>query len=232
MKIVLVLMVSVMSVLSINAQTIAPFVAFGYGSYTMGELKEFQSEVLSSVGFPVELTDNYPDYYNYEIGLMYMLKSQGQKVGVSFGGMSTGSRATLTDYSGSYVLDNVVNGYKVGAIYEIGLTKLNNFEVAFNGNLSYLRTQYELEESLQLGGSGFNESLQLISDGVCFEPRIKISVPLKRFQISLQTGYFIDFSAALHLKGDKDAKIGVGDEPVGADFSGYRLNAVLSYRIN
>jgi len=215
-----------------NAQFLEPSFSFGYGSFAMGDLKRFQDNIIEQVPFPVRITDNFPMHVTYEASIMVPFAQGRHKVGLSFGSMSTGSRANVSDYSGSYTIDHLVKGTKISTNYEVLMLKFSVFELAFNGNLSYLKTTYQLQEDFVLGDQQRQEEVvDLAASGFCIEPRFKLSIPIKRLVFSLQAGYMIDASSPLHLKDDKDAELQLDDESIGADFSGIRLNTVIAFRI-
>ncbi|WP_066631937.1 hypothetical protein [Labilibacter marinus] len=217
---------------SLYSQQFEPFFSFGYGSYKMEDLKKFQDDIISQVPFPLKITDNFPSYVNYRIGLMYHLENGQHKVGLSFGNMSTGSRANVTDYSGSYNIDQKVKASQYGVVYEGLLSEFYIFQLAFNANVGYLATSYKLVEEFEIGQEYMpSDVASLASSGFYIEPGLKLSVPFHKFVFSVQTGYMFDSASPLHLESDKDLELQLEDRSIGADFSGVRLNAVIAFII-
>jgi hypothetical protein len=214
----------------VKSQAVEPYFSIGYGSYRMSDLKKLQSIVIQGNPLPLQITDNFPMYVNYEAGMIVPISALKQKIGFSFGGMSTGGRATVSDYSGAYYFDQKVQGFIIGGIYEILIKKYSHCGLSFNGNISYILTKYQLREELNVGDYSDTESLDMKASGICFEPRLKFTIPVKRLLFSLQTGYFVDLSSKLSDKSTNEG-IYIGKEEIRADFSGVRINATCSYRI-
>lgn len=214
-----------------SAQKFELYYSIGYGQYKMDDLKQLQKDILSQVPFPAKLTDNFPMHINYELGGLIPFANGDQKVGIALGGMSTGCRATVQDYSGSYTVDQVVNGFKIGGIYEVRMFTWSKVDVCFSTDVSYLSSKFKLEERFVLGSNKETDVFEFKSSGICFEPRIKYRLQFHRILLALQTGYFVDASSPLHLKDNQNAELQLDGESIGADFSGFRMNVVLGIKL-
>lgn len=92
----------------------------GYGSYKMGDMKNFVEDMQSYVegqypGLKTVIVDNFPAYVTHSLDIGYKYKVH--EFGIKGGFYSTGSKISFQDYSGEYEANVLINGYKTGLYY-------------------------------------------------------------------------------------------------------------------
>ena len=204
----------------------------GMGNYSMTELKQFQEYRMAQVPFDSKITDNYPitPYFRGEIALNKL--KYIDKIALFYGFYSTGTRSTISDYSGRVDMDAIINGNHFGMniqkdFYKSGLWSSGIY--AEGGYLfSHLKTKDKMELTFPENISEIQDN-SLVASGFTAEPGIQVCYQLSPLVLQLSLGYFIDFSNELHLKGNKDMMIGVNNHPVSPQWSGLRFSIQASF---
>lgn len=94
--------------------------SFGYGSYKMGDMKDFLENMRLHVegqypGLGVAIVDNYPAYMTHSVDIGYRIKSH--EIGVRSSFLSTGGKLSRQDQTGEYEAEVTVNGYRQALFY-------------------------------------------------------------------------------------------------------------------
>jgi hypothetical protein len=87
--------------------------SIGYGSYQLDNIKSLQQSMLNN--YELKETDCFPNYITHSVSLGY--GTERHHFGSNFSYLTTGGRVQRADYSGSYTIDMIINGYRLGAFY-------------------------------------------------------------------------------------------------------------------
>jgi hypothetical protein len=199
---------------------------WGYGSYGMRDMKEFQQASRESMYFNAQVTDQFPAHFLY--GLKYMFKSPIEdRYGIVAEMGSTGGRLAYADYSGTYQFDQLLRYKRLGVVVERhhplpkGLTGWLGIEV------SALRSTLILEEEIKLTKGGKSEdSYTFYAWGGSVQPTASLEKTVGRLSLGLQAGVCLNVNETFYLKGERKAKLinaHQNNEKVGPGWGGFRL---------
>src|SRR5690606_19893127 len=118
----------------------------GMGSYSMSDLKNFQRYRLRRTDLPLKTTENYPisPVYSLEVGIREVLYLD--KIGIFYTFSSTGSRSTVSDYSGRIDFDAIVNGNQLGLSFLKNFYQQNRFSFGAYLEASYLFSSLKVKD--------------------------------------------------------------------------------------
>jgi hypothetical protein len=183
---------------------------FGFGTgillYNQQPLKTFNKGISLAVPFKTAVTDNFPAtlFYQGEVGYNF----RKFFVGVNYTYNSTGSRHTLSDYSGSYYYDAVLTGHMPGLSIGLYSSFNNRWKLYYLSDFGAIFSSLKLEERFSLVGfSNEEEDFDLETRSYFAKPHLELSYEMYNVKVSLSGGYFIDFGAPFHLKGEKEKKL-------------------------
>ncbi len=207
---------------------------FGMGSYNMLDLKNLQNYRLRQTNLPLKTTESYPvsPVYNAEIGLRKVLYLD--KIGLFYTFSSTGSRSTVSDYSGRMDLDALVNGNQLGLSFLKNTFENKDLSYGIYLEASYLFSSLKIEDNLVLTSpSKFteNETYRFNSKGIGAELGMAAEYRLSPFSFQLNLGYLHDFSGKLYLDGKKDQWLAVENSELKTEWSGFRMGLQIAYII-
>ena len=198
---------------------------YGYGLYSLKDLKDMNSEVLKNLPVEGKITDDFPDQPYYGIGIYYQT-SELIALGITGFYNTTGSRISYKDFSGELKIDNILTSYSPGISIRFKLLdkRLKLFE---ENRISYSFSKLKMQEEVL----NSTEEMTFKSSGLQFEPRFRLSYNISELELGLNAGYLIDFPGKNRLVGDKDAILqytNSGDE-IKTNWSGLRFAMSLGY---
>lgn len=212
-----------------DAQEIKLHFNGGYASYQMSELKAFHKNLLKENKLPQKLTDNFPAYFTFESGLI--LDYGNHKVGLFYSRLSTGNRATISDYSGSYYIDNNISSNLIGIRGEIKLYQYKRFSVWGGSSLGLLYSNSNLKEKITITQTHSENTLKLESKSTLLEFLTSIQYQLKYYSLFTSLGYGFDLKGDLYLKDDSDAFLQNNDQKVSTNWSGLRIRIGIQVKL-
>jgi hypothetical protein len=204
----------------------------GLGTYNMDDLREINKQQANSLPIETVSVDNFnPGFY---LGASLNFKLSGQFViGVIYNYNSTGSRIGQKDYSGYYAYDQIVNGHLIGIRPERIIEKNNSFSVSLSIATGLIFTGMKIRETLSVSHYKEEDSESFTAVSVPFYPEVKISIPvINKLSGTVSLGYLIDSEGKVHLKGNKDAVIGINNAPVKTAWTGLRITGGLIFEFN
>lgn len=207
----------------------------GAGTYAMGELNEFQSARISESGLPLKTMESYPASPNYRFEVAYNGIKFINKIGLFYVFNSTGTRSTITDYSGRADLDAIINGNQIGLTAEHNLYNFRKFEFCAYVEGSYISTIFKTEDKIEVYPVEYSSSIkhEFVSKGFSTEPGVSVQYYILKFlRIKMNLGYLLDFSGPLHSKDEVYDKIVLDGEEVNPDWSGLRAGFQLDFLFN
>jgi len=204
----------------------------GLGTYRMDNLKEINRMQAKSLPIETIKVDNFnPGFY---LGTSANLELSGNFVlGLSYQYNTTGSRIGQKDYSGYYAYDQIVNGHFIGIEPEtiIGVNNFMTASVSMVTGVSF--TNLEMRETISISEQKQVNSESFTAASVYLYPAVKLFIPaFKMISGTISLGYLYDTGGKVHLKGNKDAVIGINDSPVETGWTGLRITAGLRFDFN
>jgi opacity protein-like surface antigen len=175
----------------------------GKVDYDTRRLKSFNESISRRLPFENALTDNFPvtPYVGIEAG--YNFKTFF--TGVSYAFNSTGSRLTVTDYSGSYYFDLIQNGHLVSVTPGSFIEIANNLKVYFVCDVGAIFSALIMNERAYFTDIGeLSELYDFKSRSFFARPHVRLSYEFFFFKVGLSAGYLLDSQGFFHLKGDRD----------------------------
>ncbi|MDA3843445.1 MAG: hypothetical protein PF588_03635 [Candidatus Kapabacteria bacterium] len=159
-----------------------------------GILRSVNDELLGSLPFDAELTDDFPARPMYKLELnLSPFKSGIFSIVTIF--HSSGSRVSYADYSGLYTSDIVFSAFGVGAGYTNFFSKKTDIiKIGFNVDLGFMSKEYTFKTTVRIGdeteiqGQKYNES------SVYVQPGLIVAFNYKAFMIGLNLNYMMDFN--------------------------------------
>lgn len=179
---------------TINAYTqegVAFDYSIGYGTYQLEGIKNLQHSMENTYGLKV--TDCFPNYITHTVAIGFLT---GQHhFGSNFSYLTTGGRLHRADYSGAYIVDMIMKGYRLGAFYryylKIGSSSLY---VYFQFGSGLLYSNLKIEEQVNIYSESAQETTKLNGAGIYIEPTIGVTYRFTDWlQLSIGGGYEADF---------------------------------------
>ncbi|MBK6964080.1 MAG: hypothetical protein IPH20_09045 [Bacteroidales bacterium] len=171
----------------------------GYGTYMFTNLRQFQEDILSESEFPAEIVTQFPGYINHKIFVGFPSLSGGN--GLFLGYVTTGGRISLTDYSGKWLFDMELNGFKAGYHKEFPAKESGNFSINTYLDFGTTLTYMNMIEYLKIGDEEVEESYLFIGHGIDIEPGVTAMIKRKAFNIGIFVGYELSLSLPFYQKG-------------------------------
>jgi hypothetical protein len=174
-------------------------VGFGWGTYSMKDLKKLNESLLNSYPVDPAITDDFPSGHYYYTTVSYAV-NQNVSLGLVCNYNSTGSRINYKDYSGELKFDNIVSCYSPGLQAEFNLSSGKHFRLSQETNISFLFTKLKIREEIL----GQDNQLIFNSQSFGIEPGFVLSYIFKRIELSTKVGYLLDTKGKNKLKSNKD----------------------------
>jgi len=203
----------------------------GMGSVKMKDLKEINDLNLKALPFDAKLTSDFPMYWYYKPSLEFSFKKI-LTIGIEWAYLTSGSRISLMDYSGEYSFDTKIMSSSPAILVELW-QNVSDFKIAFGNEFGYAYTNVGYIEILRIGTDTQKSEDSFKSESWFYEPSIRISYPISRFNAGIVVGYLLD-SKDGNLYGAKNKNIVLqlpNSSYVRSDWSGIRLGLTLSYNL-
>jgi hypothetical protein len=207
----------------------------GYGIYHTGSLKEYQILMRDHIPLPnIEVVESFPGYINYS-GSIRLKLNKKSSFGIDAAYFTTGGRNNVSDYSGQYSFDMILNGYRLGLNLQNIMLKEGNFEIYSQLKGGIILSSLKLQTILDI----------YVTDPYVETDRYKCTsffgefslgaryIIIPDFAIDLSAGYQIDSDGKLHEKGNRDNYLLKGyEEYTYVNWSGFRFYFGLTYYLN
>jgi hypothetical protein len=193
--------------------------SIGYGTYQLDDIKNIQHSMLNSYG--LKDTDCFPDYITHSVALGFI--TGRHQFGSNFSYLTTGGRLHRADYSGSYTVDMIMNGYRLGAFYRYyintGFSPLNIYLQLSPGAMF---SNLKMKEQVNVYSESAHETNKLKGVGMYLEPTIGATYRItNQLHFSMGGGYEADFWGTLKLSGQ--------ETQIKAHWNGFRLYGGLVF---
>ncbi len=207
----------------------------GYGFYSMKELSSFQEAHLESLsGIPAQVVSDFPPYINYKAFISFEQSRRLSKMRFYYGYQTTGSRVSLTDYSGKLTLDLIVDEHSAGVEFD-AFSRLVSKMIEIKGYLCFGANTTILKTNDHLEVGDYREDANYIfhSHGLEIEPGLRAIYKYNKFGIGLSLGYLQDVNLNFYLKGDRKTYLSTdGENFINPQWAGLRTGVELSFDIS
>lgn len=198
----------------------------GIGMYSMKDLDEFQELRRQESGLPLKTTESYPVSPNYRIELVYNSQRFISKAGFFYTFNSTGARSTVSDYSGRYDLDAIINGNQLGLTFEhlLDVKHYLGYGVYADGNFSWTRLRtLDFFQIVFPGNITYKYEYDFRAMGFSSEWGLYLQYTYGRLRARFNIGYLLDYSSGLHLAEDKNLWLVLDNEKLRPQWDGLRI---------
>lgn len=175
--------------------------SIGYGTYQLDDIKSLKDAMPDNYGLKV--TDWFPDHITHSVSLGYATGHHHFGTNLSY--LTTGGRLHRADYSGSYTVDMIMNGYRLGAFYRYYIgTELSPLSLYLQMSPGVLFSNLKMREDVIVYSESAQENTKLKGAGIYLEPTIGVNYRFTDWlHFSLGGGYEFDFRGKMKLSGQK-----------------------------
>ncbi|MFA6809146.1 MAG: hypothetical protein WCR27_09155 [Eubacteriales bacterium] len=185
--------------ISTYAQGLSFEYAVGYGTYQLYDIRNFQESMINRYG--LQQTDCFPNYITHSLAVGYIIKNH--HFGSNYSFFTTGGRLHRADYSGSYTVDMIMNGNRVGGFYKYYVnTGLSPLDLYFQFSSGIMISSLKMKEQMVIYSESIEQTMNLKGVGLYLEPTAGITYRLTNWlHFSLGGGYEFDLLGRLKLSG-------------------------------
>jgi hypothetical protein len=197
----------------------------GIGTYSMSDLKGILKQSVSSSPLGLKTTENFPAYAFYSLDIINFL-SPKFGLGVTSGFYSTGGRNHISDFSGSYREDILVNSVNVGLLASLKGTLASSFFYGVELSSGIKFSNMTLESELNITAHNEKSFYAFRSTGWWIEPNGRFGRTFfNHFTCSLFGGYEFNLKSTLKLRDNSQ-----NSSTAKIDWSGIRTGISFSYQ--
>ncbi len=209
----------------VKAQDISLRFSVRYGFYNMGSLKEFQTNVSSSIyNIEAKPVQSFPSYFNYQFQVLRKINEK-TSVGAILGFATTGGRNIISDYSGEIKIDEILDGYDFGFAFESYVFKGRIKNLLFTCQITFSYTIMKVEESVRIYDVSDSQTTEFSSIGLGIEPGFSYDILTVPILVKANLGFHANLSNDFHLKGKSDAIL----KNIYPNWTGLRLGLQFGY---
>lgn len=217
----------------LNAQEVAIQYQFGYGKYSMKDIRDLQNRLMyaaSSIG--AKITERFPAHYTQSVSIGGISASGRNHYALNATFLTTGGRVHVADYSGEYRGDMLLKGYRWGFFYRRYIaSRIPWANMYIQIEPGILSSRLKMEEELTIGTQQLSDDkpINFKSTALYLEPSTGFRFkPTKWMHLLLSCGYEIDMKGKMKQSGSNKIPYN-GDDKI--RWSGIRLNAGLVFAI-
>lgn len=223
---------SLSSFVEVQGQHLEVSAGITYGSFKMEEVISFQQEIVRQLPVSAQTMSDFPNHYGFESKFTYKLSQFSLGLFGSF--ISSGSRVSYNDYSGSFEYNQIAKLTQLGLSSEYFLSKNTGSDWQFSPSLQVGigKTSFNINDQMIVGGSILLEdNLNFTSSHITINPGFNIRRTFNKFFIKTNFGYLIDLPGFLEYSEDKRLNlINENKDPIGVDWSGFRISLSTGIR--
>ncbi|MBV5281075.1 MAG: hypothetical protein JZU53_01440 [Paludibacter sp.] len=195
MKKILLILLCTLAV-SVYSQTVRLTYETGYGIYSLEKLKNFQESLSHQInGLPVKMITQFPGYTNHSASIGFYL-DKNDVLGINASYLTTGGRNHLSDYSGEYKLDMILNGFQVGIESEHIFNLGRKIDLNANFKLGIIKSNLNVTEYMTIYNLDSKTSTDEYKQSNFFlEPNLSVSYNIiKGIAVKACIGYSLNTS--------------------------------------
>jgi len=167
--------------------------SFGYGTYRLDDVKTIQNSMQQYMSkYGAITTENFPAWFTHSGSIGYI--ANRSHFGINFSYLTTGARTGVTDYSGSYYANTIMNGYRLGAFYRYYInTQLSALNLFLQASPGMIFSEMKITESITIATESDSHAEKMKSTAAYIEPAIGVIYRLTDWMnISISAGYEAD----------------------------------------
>lgn len=193
--------------------------SIGYSTYQLDDIRNLQHSMLNNYG--LKETDCFPNYITHSVSLGFV--TGRSHVGSNFSYLTTGGRLNRADYSGSYTVDMIMNGYRLGPFYRYYInTGYPLLYIYLQLGSGVMFSSLKMEEQINVYSESAKETNKLKGVGIYLEPTIGATYRFTDWlHFSFGGGYEADLLGTLKLSGQ--------ETQIKAHWNGFRLYGGLTF---
>jgi len=195
-----------------------------YSSFSMKELKDFQTQTARSISPELKTVTNFPSYFGWGLNGGYSF-NENLVAGISFRYTSTGARSNIKDNSAEVTLDQLVQSWSGGPFVRYKIFNINKLEAYIGANAYYVRSSDDIISTVHYGTQTNTDNLHFKGSGIGFVPSLQINYPVIK-------GLFVYASAGYEAQMQKKLKYNDQETKLHAEWNGMRLALGIGYRYN
>ena len=198
----------------------------GYGFYNLNDIKSLQTSMLSEVPLPgIKAVETFPDNLYYSFSVNHIINPK-HRIGIEFSYFTTGGRNHLSDYSGEYKVDMLLNGYQIGPKYQDYILLFDELKIGLQLAGGIIFSNLKMDEILIINEEEISsDQMKLKSTGWFVEPSLKVSYNvIDKLNVVLSGGYNFNERGKLKMNGEKTI--------LSANWSGIRFLVGIDYSLN
>jgi hypothetical protein len=205
-----------------RAQSWDIFVNAGLASYSHPELRTYQESIARNSPVGVSLPSKFPPFFTYSIGINKCWEKW--MLGLELGHGSTGGRVWYSDYSGTFIADQLVTNNYIAVVPAFIFYKKNNFILTASFKATVTKQMLAIRNSLTLGNQTSHEDADFNGVNLGVLPSMNGRKYFDSFFIQASVGYEIQDKMEPRKSDDRD--VCLADEnhnPVHLQGGGFRI---------
>lgn len=203
----------------------------------MSALKALQAEQLGTIQDSLNARGlkqvyRFPSYWGLAISSTYIKKRH--QYSFSVGMYSTGGRVHYADYSGEVRLDKVATTVPVGLSYGFTLIDSKYYQIGAGLGLRVHFSRLKTDDLVEIYVSEERDAQANIyhSRELALLPQVAAVVsPVAGLKVTLEVGYSAQLKSSAPSTKNGSSLLDKKNRPVELDWSGYRVGAIVGYRI-
>lgn len=172
--------------------------SFGYGTYRLDDVKTIQNSLQQYMSqYGAKTTENFPAWFTHSGAIGYI--TNRSHFGINFSYLTTGARTGVTDYSGSYYANIIMNGYRLGAFYRYYInTGFSALKLYFQVSPGMIFSGMKMIETIRIATESDSQTEKMKSKTAYFEPSIGMKYNVTNWiNVSISGGYEADLGGKL-----------------------------------
>ena len=223
------LLVFMFLVNSAGAQKILFGAGGGYATFSMSDLKDYNTTVQNNLPFSPEVTDNFPAWFYLNADVLYSFPRL-VAAGLTVSTTSTGSRLHLADYSGEYSFDMQTHSWFPGVKVLLGKApgRTNGPCFSLEGGMAF--SSMSFDEKIAVYEEETNDQQDFSAHGFFVKPGLTYMYHVgSQLIVSANVSYYLGFESGYYVKGNSGQKITNTDtgKRIKPNWNGLRAGLVL-----
>ncbi len=205
----------------------------GFGTFKMSDSRNLNQTVIESLPFGTNLTDDFPPYFLYNGEIIYSFPKIFS-LGIKASTTSTGSRVCVSDYSGSYVFDNLQKVYTSGLKAMTGTFPGHKQGICFSLEGGVIWSFLSLKEDFTVFDKSTNSVTDYRAFGYYVQPGIDyLWQVMPWLMVGGNLSYFKGFPNNYYLKDDKEKTLynTKTNKPISPQWDGVRASISVYYQV-
>jgi hypothetical protein len=217
----------------IDAQKLMPQFEYGYGSYSMKGLRQYNESLTSNAPINSILVSDFPSGWYYRPSLL--LKYKITNLGVLYTYQTTYSEVRGENDTAAYQADMNVSSHCPGLYGELSIFYSGNWTLSADASIGFIFSDLKFNEYFKSKDSVFTDQKSNYKALSYFaEPGLQIKYSYKHFDFGINAGYFITIATEAYYTNDEfrdqfsNPYTGSSIKP---QWNGFRMGASVSYFI-